>query len=274
MWLAVADRQVLAGLALAVATALKPQLGGPFVLLLLWQRRFKAVASAAVVGGGLTLAAVVPMMAHHVPWLTGPASWTEELRYAEVPGGINDARVSDIGRHDMVHLQVLVHFLTDNATLVNAITLVIVAALAYVLWRTARGRPFDLGSIAAATILALLVAYHRLYDAGIIVLPVAWAVVHCRSGVARWPARVVLLLTGVYFVQQEWIDERFFGAAGHPALSGAWWFNLFVEPHHQWELLTMFGCIVLSLRWQRAAEPEPADVSSPPFPALASPALA
>ncbi len=295
-WLAVADWQVLAGIALAVATALKPQLGGPFVLLFLWQRRFKGAAAAVVVGAALTLAAVVPLTtARHyteslagkplaeagVPpkwdfgWLTGPAGWLEELRYAEVPGGINDARRADIGRHDMVHLQVLTHFFTDNATVANGLAVAIVAGLGYVLWRTARTRPTDLATIAAFAILALLVAYHRLYDAGVIVLPMGWAIVHCTRGVARWPARVVLLLTCVYFVQQEWIDEQFFGAAGHPVLSNAWWFNLFVEPHHQLELLAMFGCLVLSLRWQAATVTDKSRVELPPEqPPLSAPAWA
>jgi arabinofuranan 3-O-arabinosyltransferase len=248
-WLAVANWQLTAGVALAVATALKPQLAGPFALLFLWQRRFRAVVAAAVVGGVLTLAAVLPMTARHVPWLAG---WAEEVHYAELPGGINDARRADRGRHDMVHLQVLMHTFTDNATAANAMTLLAVAGLGWALVWAGRGRPRELPTIAAFAILALLVAYHRLYDAGILVLPIGWAILSCRGGVARWPARVVLLLACVYCVQQEWLDQQFFGAAGRQPLSSAWWFDLFAEPHHQWELLAMFGCMVLSLRWQRA----------------------
>ena len=255
-WLAVADWQLTAGVVIAVATALKPQLAGPFVLLFLWQRKWRTVGAAAIVGGLMTVGAIVPLMLHdhgphHLGWLKG---WLGEVKYAERPGGVNDARKSNQGRNDMIHLQVLLHYFSDSPMLVNVMTEAVMVALAAVLYRVGRGRQTELATISAFSTLPLLFAYHRLYDAGILVLPIGWAVLHCRGGVGRWPARIILLFAAVYVVSQGVIDDTFFGGAdpqGRPIGTG-WWFDLFVEAHHQWGLLAIFACLVWTL-WRTRA---------------------
>ncbi len=269
-WLAVADWQLTAGLCLAVATALKPQLAGPFIVLFAWQRKWRAVAAAAVVGGAMTLAAVIPLMAHdhgphHLGWLH---DWVGEVKFAEQPGQTNDPRRTNAGRHDMVHLQLLLHFFSDSPAAVNVMTEVVIVALGGILWRVGRGRQWDLLTIAAFTPLPLLFAYHRLYDCGILILPVGWALLNVRRGPGRWPARAVLLAFGVYAISQGEIQDHLIGDEDHLWAGGRWWFDLFVEPHHTWGLLVIFASLIVAL-WRERAAAADAPRSLPVGPALA-----
>ena len=273
-WLAVADWQLTAGLCLAVATAFKPQLAGPFVLVFAWQGKWRAVIAAAVVGTAMTLGAVIPLMVHdhgphHLDWLRG---WIGEVKFAELPGGVNDVRRANEGRHDMVHLQVLLHFFSDNPTLVNVMTEAVVIAMGGLLWWTAGGRRTDLLAIAAFCPLPLLFAYHRLYDCGILILPVGWAILNCRRGVGRWPARVVLLAFGVYAISQGELQDHIFGGGKEPQIGSGWWFDLFLEPHHTWGLLAIYASLVWTLWRERAATTAsdgPRSVGFPVLPTLA-----
>jgi hypothetical protein len=251
--LAVINWQLTAGLCMAVATALKPQLAGPFVLLFAWQRKWKAVAAAAVVGGAMTLGAVVPLVLHdHGPhrlgWLR---DWVGEVRYAEQPGQTNDPRRTNAGRHDMVHLQLLLHFFSDSPMRVNVATQVVVIGMGALLWKVGRGRQTNLLTIAAFTPLPLLFAYHRLYDCGILILPIGWAILHCVRGRSRWPARFVLLACSVYAVSQGEIQDHLIGDEDHLWARGRWWFDLFVEPHHTWGLLTVYASLIVALWRER-----------------------
>jgi hypothetical protein len=243
LWLARVRWQVCAGVALAIATSLKPQLAGPFALYFVWQRDWKTVVTAAIVGVSLALLAILPMQAHGIHWLAG---WLGEVKYAEVAGGINDARVADAGRHDMIHLQVLLHLLSDNATLVNVLSGIVTLGLGVMLYMYCRSHRASLAPLAAFSVLALLPVYHRLYDAGILVLPVAWALCHL-TGPHRWLARLMLLVIPAFFIDEQWLDGLFVAGGNNPNISDKWWFNALAEPHHVWELLVIFACVIVAI---------------------------
>jgi hypothetical protein len=243
LWLSSVDRQVLGGIALAVATALKPQLAGPFLIYFLWLGQWKLSAVAVGVGIALTLAAVIPMQAHGLHWLQG---WVTELKYAEVPGGINDPRRKDGGRDDMLHLQLFFHAFTDNGLIATGLAWTVVLSTGAAMLSIARGGKDLLGVMACFAVLSLLPLYHRLYDAGILVVPLAWAVMNI-TGRRRWPAAVILLVISLYFVSQQRLDDWFIAQSGLDWTVSSWWFNAIAEPHHPLELLVILGCLMRGL---------------------------
>jgi hypothetical protein len=259
IWLARNDWQIASGIALAIATALKPQLAAPFVIYFLWQRSWKTVGSAAAAGILLSLLAIVPMQLHGIHWMH---DWIGEVRYAELPGGINDARLDNTGRHDMIHLQTLLHVFSDNALLINSFATLVVFCLGCLLFIRARSERSGLAAVAAFSILALLFMYNRFYDAGILVLPIGWAVCNV-TGPARWPARILLLIVPAFFIDQEWLDALFVRSDSYPQIQSAWWFNTLAEPHHVWELLAIFACICVALAAANPSDGSPPAIANP-----------
>ena len=80
-------RGVAAGVMLGLATAIKVQLGLPFLVYVLWRRRWPTVGAATIVLFALTLISVIRMTVAGVPWLT---SWMQNLEVLSAPGGLND----------------------------------------------------------------------------------------------------------------------------------------------------------------------------------------
>src|SRR5206468_4015893 len=129
------------------------------------------------------------------------------------PDGMNDARVGNWGRCDMLQLQLLSYSFTDNAKIANATAWAIVVALAALYVRTGRNSRDTLGLSAAAGILALLAVYHRLYDAGIIALAIAWGLRNL-NGTTRWLGRAVLLLIFPFMIREIWFYQFLHGPTG------------------------------------------------------------
>jgi hypothetical protein len=255
LWLMKIDKQKLAGIALAIATALKPQLAGPFVIYFLWQRKYKAVGTAAVTGLVLFLIAVVPLQIRGIHWL---GNWMEEVNYAERPGGINDARVHNIGRQDMIHLQILLHIITDDARQINAMAAILVCCFAGILLSKATNQKDQLAPLAGFATLALLPVYHRMYDAGILMLVIAWAMTNLTTR-HRWRATISLVFLSGFFVSQAEYEVIFQGWEAKVWILQSWWFNLFLEPHYSLQLLGIFFSILSAVWVDAASEKAPVD---------------
>jgi hypothetical protein len=239
LWLATLDWQITAGIALTIATTLKPQLAGLFVIYFLWQRRWKTVGVAAGLGMLLTVIAIIPMQLHGFHWFH---DWLSELRFAELPGGLNDTRKANSGRNDMLNLQILFHLLSDNAAVINILAALVSIGLGAMIFVFTDKRRNSLIALSAFSVLALLPIYHRLYDAGVLMIPIAWAVCNFNS-VHRWPARILLLILPAFFLDEQWLSDQFAYSDSHLEIQSRWWFDTLAEPHHVWELLLIFACL-------------------------------
>ncbi len=182
-------RHRLAGLAYGLATAIKIQIGLPFIAYLLWRRRWQASMSAISLLLAFTCAATVALELGGSPWFQ---SWRANAAELFKPGGLNDPTLANPNRHSMIGLPVLLHTVIDSSLVVSSITYsLVVAAGLYAMYHI-RGRyppPHrELLSLSIVAVLSLLVTYHRTYDGVLLVLPVLWAFV--AEGRSRW---IVLL---------------------------------------------------------------------------------
>lgn len=184
-------RPACAGLAYGFATAIKVQIGLPFLAYLLWRQRWKTSAMAAIILSGLTFLSIFWMNASTTPWYD---SWSSNLSALSNKGGFNDASRQGPARHSLINLHYPLHVLIENRAAVNIIVLALVAAAALMTVQFIRGRypRNELLALSIVAVLCLLVSYHRTYDAVLLALPIAWSI--SALGTERWRQGVAVLI--------------------------------------------------------------------------------
>jgi hypothetical protein len=192
-----ASRPRSAGVLYGLATAVKIQIGLPFVAYLVWRRRWASVAWAGLVLAGLTGLSVGRMALAGVPWYD---SWMANLALLSGPGGINDPSRLNPERYSLINLQYPLGSIVGSAELANLLTLAAVgAAAALTVWLIRGRRPrHELLAISIVAVLGLLVTYHRYYDAVLLAIPIAWA--FSVLGTARWRQGAIVLVLSLDFV--------------------------------------------------------------------------
>jgi hypothetical protein len=243
VWAATRRRDLLAGVLLALGAALKPQVGGIFILYYLLRGRWRVVGVSAVIGIALMLISVVPMMLRGIPWLDG---WRFHMSDVERVGGYNSPLPENPMRRHMINLQMIFggllhsHAMVNLAAIATGVVLVVLLALAV---RRAHARadragqsgPDELLILSAVCVLGLLPVYHRFYDASLLVLPAAWAL----GNVKRRPVEAALVAALVLsFVLPVPATARAMRLVGLDAdhVSGLWW-SFLLEPWRVWLLL-------------------------------------
>lgn len=165
---------LVTGIALGLATALKPQMGLMFLLMCAGRRQWPSLAWAAGVLSALSAIGVGRMAAAGVPWL---ASWIEVLKRF-THGGDGDPTQDTSVRALMINLHVVLHSFTDDRLLVGLFVSGLVLCLggaAVVGLRRQEGSGTALLGYSVAAVLSLLGFYNRLYSATLLGLPLAWA---------------------------------------------------------------------------------------------------
>ena len=172
-----------AGLLYALATAVKIQIGLPFLAYLVWRRRWETTFHAALWLIGITVLSVVRMELANIAWFE---SWTANLGLLSGPGGLNDPGRLNSDRYSLISLEYPLHSLFAHASWVSLISAAVIAALAAAFAWIVRVRDIlpDLLSFGIVAVLGLLATYHRYYDAVLLVLPIAWAI--STLGTSRW----------------------------------------------------------------------------------------
>ncbi len=229
------------GLTTGLALCLKPQLAVWFLLFEMMKKRWPRVLLACGVFGFMSLVAISRMPGG---WLD---SYRENLRYFFAVGGVNDFTLANPVRFELLNPQVMVYYLTRNYGLANVVIWVLTGCLVF-LW-TRRRWQSDSAQLATIVLIGLLPVYQRIYNAGVIVavLPYAisrWAELKGKLLIA---ACSVFLIPGIAILQtlyrNHWI--------GDTVWNGSWWFNLLVGPHASWAILAMIA-ILLCWREERA----------------------
>jgi glycosyl transferase family 87 len=216
---------VLTGLSLC----LKPQIGLLFLLEQVFSKRWKRAGWAV---SWLLVVSVIAVVRLPPQWID---SYHENLQFFQAQGGVNDFTAANPIRFDLLNLQVILYFLLHNYGLANAISWAIAAALLLVWWR----RHADL---AALVLIGLLPFYQRIYNAGLVVLAIGWAMAHLRE----WRWKAVLLASAIFLVP---------GAALLQTLHAQHWIsdfewdrsiliNVFFGPEATWAILVLIVIVL------------------------------
>jgi hypothetical protein len=123
VWASVHLRDIIAGIFLGVATALKPQIGGLAVIAYVVQRRWWIAITAVLVTGLLLGAAIVQMQINHVPFMTGSPTtrrWSLQVTPQRATTTVNSSR------HQLLNLQWVFNTFIQQIWLVNLIVVLAV----------------------------------------------------------------------------------------------------------------------------------------------------
>jgi len=223
---------VLTGLALC----LKPQLAAWFLLFEIVKKRWHRVSVALVIFAFVTLFAVTRMP---VGWLS---SYRENLRYFFAIGDVNDFTLRNASRFELLNLQVIYYFVTRRYAFANILAWFTTAVL--VLFWLRKGFRSEAVCVAVIALIGLLPVYQRIYNAGVIVLILPYAL-RCWAelrGKLLLALCSVFLLPGVAILQtlhtRRWLSDAFWNQS--------WWFNVVVGPHCTWALLGIIAILLLS----------------------------
>jgi hypothetical protein len=172
-------QSLLSGVLLGIGGALKPQLGLLFVVYEVGRMRWKIAAWAAVAIAVVTLVGIGRMQGAGVDW---SGSWQRNIAAFTTVDDGNAARSNPI-RHQIINLHYPLHNFTDDREAVRWMVYAIAALLCagYFVVDLKRGRqhgdsPGELVSLSFVSVVTLMVAYHRYYDAAILIVPLALAI--------------------------------------------------------------------------------------------------
>jgi hypothetical protein len=199
-WCVRNQRERLAGVLLGLACALKPQVGAPFFAYFLFTRRFGVCKFAAILALAIVDLSLLGMRAMHVDWMTG---WTRSVAATGLTGGVNDYHFTGPYRDEIMDLKMLLITLPVSARaiqlLIATITLVFMAGYFRWTWRADRqsagNELLALGTLCA---ISLLPIYHRVYDATILTIALAW-ILNELDGV-NWKRALTMLVPLTIFV--------------------------------------------------------------------------
>jgi hypothetical protein len=242
-WFLSRERDIVAGLCLAVAACIKPPIAAPVLGYALLRLRWRTLGAAAA--ESLLILGVTALRLHDVPWLH---DYFRNNALLLANDGLDVIRWST-AQQQFINLQYLGFYLFDQPKVVSLFAYFIGGVfLAVWLLHVVRRRrqPLSILDLASGVVISLLPIYHRVYDASLLLLPLAWAL---SEGEARtWRHRVLVLACLVPFLAPggTWLEMQA-GAGRIPdALTHAWWWHALVMPHQVWALLVMSTTLLLA----------------------------
>jgi len=217
------------GIVTGLSLCWKPQIGLLFLLEQVFSKRWRRAGWAI---SGLVLISVIALVRLPPQWIS---SYRENLHYFQTAGGVNDFTAANPIRFDLLNLQVILYFLFQNYGLANVISWAIASALLVVWWR----RHTD---ISVLVLIGLLPFYQRIYNAGLVMLAIAWGFAHLRE----WRGKGVLFVSAIFLVpgaallqtlhERRWISDF---AWDHSVL-----INLFLGPEATWAILVLIAILL------------------------------
>jgi hypothetical protein len=228
--------QTAGGIATGIAFCLKPQLAVWFLLFEVARKRWRRVLTAGALFGCMSLLALSRMPA---TWL---GSYRENLRYFFAIGGVNDFTTGNPVRFELLNPQVMFYYLTKNYDLANVLTWMITACLV-IIWARRRWQSDSL-QLAAIILIGLLPVYQRIYNAGVIVVVLPYALSHW----VEMRSKLLVAACGAFLIPGTAILQLLYRnhSIGDAIWNGSWWFNLLIGPHATWAVLAI---IALLLFW-------------------------
>jgi hypothetical protein len=273
-WGVSSRRDVLAGLLLGTAAAIKPQIALPFFLYYVFLGRWRTFGVAVATASLLTFVAIAPMQVRGYPWFE---DWTRNIAIGNDAGGPNDPTPSGPWRYQMIHLKLWLWTMLDSRAAVTVTVVVLCGLLAggYIamLWRVRSrvlGQAGDLLPLAALCALTLLPVYHKLYDAVLLVPVLAWAI--CAvGGLYRPVAIATLLVLSVFLVPFDFFRVLMSRTGALNELASTRLFQAVVFPHHAIATFATGLCMMYAFwRGADAVERSPVWATDPQLPGLAA----
>jgi hypothetical protein len=256
VWAALTKRDSLAGLLLAFAICLKPQIGGIVWLGYALQRRGRICLFAAAISLMVAVFAIGRLELSQADWMN---SWISNYHESVSDGGTNNPTASNISRHHLLNLQWLLHTFLGQTWLVNLMVFGFVGSQLALLWTVNSKRGSSQSHIlffSALIVLGLLASYHRFYDATLLILPLLWSLIEW-SGLHRKEARLTLLLIIPFLVPGAVILKELIGIDYLPCnWELYWWWDNIVMPHQVWSLAGLSLCLTYALAVKSRNSPE------------------
>jgi hypothetical protein len=250
IWCAARQRALLGGILLGVACAIKPQVAGPFFLYYVLMRRWK-LSIAAMFTGGLVLAiALVAMQVSQINWLEG---WTRSIKDTGRVNDVNDYGWGNPFRDEILDLKmVLVSFIQNPALLKAAIGGISLALLAWFVAVFPRGERRSIHretlALAALSGIILMPIYHRVYDASLLAIALAWALAELNGNWKRY-AWLMLAAMTPFLIPFAMVKSVSLRVESVRHIGETWWWETFFAPHYAWGLLfTTLAILLVSTR--------------------------
>jgi hypothetical protein len=238
-------RGAVSGALTGLASAIKVQVGLPFVALALVRGRWRSGAWAVAVIALLGVMALVPLTLSGQPWLT---TWQDNLLWASGPEGPNYAGPENPGRISLVNLQYPLRQLGAGDTTADLITYLAVGLAALVYLRTTRRSDGsrDLLDMSVVGVLTLLITYHRFYDAVLLVFPITWAFSAWHDGRRATAALVLLCCADFLFPFQATLSVWAQAGAVPSWLTASPVWDAVLLAQHVWALVALTGVLLVA----------------------------
>jgi hypothetical protein len=259
IWCIHHSRCVCGGVTLALACAIKPHVALPFLIYYMFRRERRVTDVALLVLAATWAVSLTAMQLSGVDWIHG---WMLNIREITGEGGINDPSIGGPYRDEIVSLHVVLHSLSMDDQIVRV--LAGCAAAVLVAWyvrvhprersdadsTVASARKADLLPLAALAALSMLPVYHRVYDALILAIPLAWALAEL-DGPQRRLALVAILPLAVFLIPLNFLNSLVIRLPALAEQSSQWWWHALVVPHYAWGSLLLTLTLMWSLSRQR-----------------------
>jgi Glycosyltransferase family 87 len=245
---------ILAGILIAIAVCLKPQIGLPFLMYFLLCRRWRLAGAAGGIVVFVAMLAVLRLRIAGTPWVE---NWINDNRILFSQGSLGDFSEANPIRFGLVNLQVLLYVIVHDRALANdlGLALGIIAGLWWLFLVSRRfGNRQHLLALSALVVISLMPIYHRFYDASLLVFPMAWSLSDL-SGRIRSLGKVTFCLILPFLVPGGTVLEQM-QLGGHlsAALRNSWWWKAMIMPHQVWLIVIL--TVVLLEAMRRAANQE------------------
>ncbi len=223
---------------LAISIGLKPQIGLCFLVYYLVRRRWNLVGItvallALVAGSGL-----LRMQLSHTLWLS---SYINDNRVLLQHGILANFTPINPLRFGLTNLQVVLYPIAGLRLaniLAVSLGIILLSLWAFGMHRMRHRDNMELLGLSAIVVISLLPVYHRFYDAGLLVLPLAWLFVSFRM--SRILAALLIQLMLPFLVPGGTILQTLQTSGNiSGTLANRWWWQIFVMPHEVWMLLLL-----------------------------------
>jgi len=248
IYLADENRDFAAGVILALATALKPQIGLWVLLFYLIQLRRRFIAGAMVPSTAL----LVALVSYPVPARTLISGYRSNLRYWFEPGrmiGFTEGAMPFHVNTSQVIIYQLLHHIAATSLLAHGMFICGLAVWLYAVWR-ARFRvsiPLAISSLLALSFISL---YHSVSDVTVLTLALCWAF-PTENGAQEqeplnWTKRATSLLFLLMMLPGHSVLIR---SAPHLSdwVAESWWWKLLVARYFIWLLLALNAVLLFAL---------------------------
>jgi Glycosyltransferase family 87 len=248
VWASSRGHDILAGVLLAIAVGLKPQIGLPLCFYYVVRRRWRIPAAAGGLVVLLFVLGFIRCVVSGTPWVE---NYLYDNRILFAPGSLGDFTEGNPIRFGLINFQVAAYAALHNRG--GASFVAIAAAVAGgIVWLflvcKRKEHVSELLALSAVTVLSLIPIYHRFYDASLLILPLAWSLAAFNGPVRAFARSVLAVIILVFLIPGGTALQQLQQAGHFAALRNYWWWNTLVLPHECWSLLILAALLLRAMQ--------------------------